>query len=98
MSFMRLNECTEGTAGVVANIGGTCRATARLLEMGLIPGETVRILRGGCPAILQVGETRLCVRANHLSDITVEPFNSAFSHEADFVEFQETPLIATSDA
>ena len=47
---------------------------ARLHELGLVPGQRVRLLRGGSPCILLVaGRTRLCLRSEEADAVLVRP-------------------------
>lgn len=75
MTEHRLCDCTEGATGVITRMDGQSQIIARLLEMGLLPGEQVRIVRAGAPLILQVGDTRLCVRPDQLDGIRVSPID-----------------------
>jgi Fe2+ transport system protein FeoA len=52
----------RGDEGVIANIQGTNQLSARLREVGAVPGTPVRILRVGCPLVIQVGTSRFCLR------------------------------------
>jgi ferrous iron transport protein A len=50
--------------------------TLRLMEMGLVPGAPVRVVRVapfGGPVELDVMGTRLCVRRRDAADVLVEP-------------------------
>ncbi len=58
-----------GEIGVVADLDGPESAINRLRELGLRVGEQVRMIRPGPPHLVQLGETRLCLR--HESDVMV---------------------------
>lgn len=68
-----LSQCTEGAGGIISQISGKNRLTARLQEMGMVPGEWVRVLRKGNPTLLQVGESRFCVHSDQLAGISMVP-------------------------
>lgn len=83
MTEKQLSQCIEGVTGIVSMVNGYSPTTARLLEMGLIPGEEVRVLRGGNPLILQVGDTRLCVRPRDLEGIRLIPIEERDNQSAE---------------
>lgn len=56
-------------SGTVVDLDGPAGAVNRLQELGLRIGERVRMLRPGPPHLLQLGETRLCLRTE--SDVLV---------------------------
>jgi Fe2+ transport system protein FeoA len=68
-----LIDCLDGYCGVISRVEGNGQVTARLRELGFIPGEWVRVIRHGNPAILQVGDSRFCLRTEQISGITVQP-------------------------
>lgn len=45
---------------------------SRLLDLGLLPGARVRVVAPGSPCILEVGATRLCLRADEAEAILVQ--------------------------
>ena len=47
----------------VADLDGPSAAVNRLQELGLRIGQRIRMLQPGPPHLVQVGETRLCLRA-----------------------------------
>jgi len=51
-----------GDEGVIDGIQGGTQLSARLCEVGAIPGAPVRVLRVGCPLVIQVGTSRFCLR------------------------------------
>ena len=55
--------------GFVADLDGPAAAVNRLQELGLRVGARVRMLRPGPPHLVQLGETRLCLRPE--SDVLV---------------------------
>lgn len=60
-----------GDEGVVVEAGGAPAFAARLREMGFLPGEPVRLLRAGCPLIVQIGDSRLGLRRRDAALIQV---------------------------
>jgi Fe2+ transport system protein FeoA len=41
---MTLNELQIGEKGVIVDVAGSDNVAARLLEMGLLPGETIEVI------------------------------------------------------
>jgi Fe2+ transport system protein FeoA len=62
-----LTECDAGDEGEVVSLNGETSVIARLRELGLMPGAHVRIARSGAPMIVEVGNTRLCLRSEDAS-------------------------------
>ncbi len=52
----------RGDEGVIEGISGADHLATRLREVGAMPGVPVRILRVGCPVVIQVGASRFCLR------------------------------------
>ena len=52
----------RGDEGFIEGISGTNQLAARLREIGAMPGVPVRVLRVGCPVVIQVGSSRFCLR------------------------------------
>lgn len=75
MTEQRLCECLEGVTGVITKVNGSSNLIARLLEMGLLPGQQIRIVRKGNPIIFDVGDSRLCVRPCELDGIHLSPID-----------------------
>lgn len=73
MSEHQLSQCREGSTGFITKVEGDSGVTARLQEMGVLPGQRFRILRSGNPVIFQIGDSRLCVRASQLDGVSVHP-------------------------
>ena len=57
-----LTTWATGEEGVIDSILGSHRLAQRLREVGAVAGAPVRILRSGCPVIIQVGTSRFCLR------------------------------------
>ena len=71
MEERQLCDCIDGTTGVVSRVEGDSSTTNRLRELGLLPGQTIHVLQGGSSLHLQLDDTRLCLRAEHLKGICV---------------------------
>ena len=67
-----LSTWQDKNEGIVAGVTGSSLLTARLREMGVVPGVRVRILRHACPMILQVENDRLCLRRQDATAIHIE--------------------------
>ncbi len=57
-----LSEWREGDEALVVEVNGTSNLSARLRELGLTPGARIRVLRHGCPLVVQIGQGRLAMR------------------------------------
>lgn len=66
-----LSSWLMGDKGVIAAILGSHRLSVRLREVGAVPGAPVRVLRTGCPTIIQVGTSRFCLRRTDATCIRV---------------------------
>ena len=75
-----LAACFEGDTHTVSKLAGTPRFVSRLQAFGLIPGAQIRILRQGSAIVLQIGDTRLCLRKQDANAIRVAPFK--FEYQA----------------
>jgi len=70
-----LDRLHTGQQGVVVRVGGNIRLHTRLLEMGLVPGETVtmeRVAPFGDPLRLQVKGYHLSLRREEAAQVLVE--------------------------
>ncbi len=63
----------EGEEAAVVELSGTSRLASRLRELGAVPGARVRVLRSGCPTLIQVEEGRFCLRQQDAAAIRVGP-------------------------
>lgn len=72
-----LSAWRPGDEGVVIEAGGAPAFAARLREMGFLPGEPVRLLRAGCPLIVQIGDSRLGLRRRDAALIRVRRASTA---------------------
>ena len=63
----------EGEEAAVVELAGASRLASRLRELGVVPGARVRVLRRGCPTVIQVEEGRFCLRQQDAAAIRVGP-------------------------
>ena len=69
-----LHQLPLGRAGVVSDVEGEGAVKVRLLEMGLVPGTTVRVVKrapGGDPIQLQLRGYHLSLRVSEASRVRV---------------------------
>ncbi len=57
----------------VAEVMGEATWVGRMAELGVRAGSRLRVLRPGCPCLLQVGNSRLSVRGESAMQILVRP-------------------------
>ena len=74
-----LTECAEGDEVFVVALDSDSTISARLRVLGVMAGVPIRIARAGSPLIIEVGETRLCLRANEADHVRVCPIDPAWS-------------------
>ena len=67
-----LSELRAGDEGMVTSVPGSSPLIARLGELGVVPGASVRMLRDRCPLVFQVGEDRLSIRRKDAAAIRVQ--------------------------
>ena len=68
-----LSTWPPGQVGLVTEVSGVSLLAARLREIGVVPGARIRVLRAGCPLVVQVGEGRLCLRRQDAACVHVCP-------------------------
>ncbi|MBT4502462.1 MAG: hypothetical protein HOC74_32315 [Gemmatimonadetes bacterium] len=68
-----LSEWRTGVEGIISEVAGSSRFASRLRELGVVPGQRIRVLRAECPLIVQVGEGRFCLRKRDAATIRVRP-------------------------
>jgi Fe2+ transport system protein FeoA len=66
-----LSSWLPGREAIVCEIAGSSRFVTRLRELGILPGEPIRVLRGGNSLIVQVGEGRFGLRRRDAAAILV---------------------------
>ena len=67
----RLSEWRRDAEAVVVDLPGTDRLSARLRELGILPGVRLRVLRTGSRLVVQIGEDRLALRRADAAAILV---------------------------
>ncbi|MBM3289823.1 MAG: ferrous iron transport protein A [Candidatus Hydrogenedentes bacterium] len=75
---LSLTECAEGDDVFVVSLEVDSPISARLRVLGVLDGVPIRIARAGSPIIIEVGETRLCLRANEADHVRVCPAGFAW--------------------
>ncbi len=72
--MVRLNTLADGSVGRLVSLGGERGFRRRLMELGLLPGTEVRIVRRaeiGGVVELEVRRSRLSVRIGEASEVFV---------------------------
>jgi len=72
MSANRLCCWKSGEEGVVTEIFGAAPQFDRLRELGIAPGAWVKMIQHGCPMLVQVGNSRICLRRDDAKQIGAE--------------------------
>jgi Fe2+ transport system protein FeoA len=62
MAADRLCCWKSGEEGVVTGVHGECGLLDRLQELGVVPGAWVRVVQHGSPMLIQIGNSRICLR------------------------------------
>ncbi len=60
-SALRASHLAAGARGMVTAIVGGEGVIERLASLGMVPGTRFRVMRGGSPMAVAVGETRLAL-------------------------------------
>jgi Fe2+ transport system protein FeoA len=71
---MTLNDLPEKDSATIRAIGGDRTARQQLRELGLVPGDTVRVLRRaalGGPLLIECRGTQIALGRNIASQVTV---------------------------
>ena len=68
-----LVECQSGDEAVVVELDDVSPVSGRLRELGLVPGALIQVKQTGSPMVLAIGDSKLCLRAEDVAGITVEP-------------------------
>ena len=82
MSANRLCCWKSGEEGVITEIAGASTLSARLQELGMVPGAWVKMIQHGCPMLVQIGESRICLRREDAKLIGAEVVASVASAPA----------------
>jgi ferrous iron transport protein A len=70
---MPLSRLPAGRRAVVARILGHADNVHRLEEFGLRKGTRIEMFRPGNPCILRLAGNKICLRADELLSVLVEP-------------------------
>jgi Fe2+ transport system protein FeoA len=62
VSANRLCCWKSGEEGVITEILGECTLATRLQDLGVVPGAWVKMIQHGCPMLVQIGDSRICLR------------------------------------
>ena len=63
----------RGARGVVSAIDGSEEIVARLASLGIVPGTSLRVVRGGSPMAIAVGDARLGLGRTWADAVRVVP-------------------------
>lgn len=75
MSASRLCCWKSGEEGVITQIHGDSIHIHRLQDMGFVSGSSVRVIQHGCPMLVQLGNSRVCIRREDAEAIDAESFS-----------------------
>ena len=76
MSRRRVTDLAPGETGRLGAPREGAEVSRRLLDLGFVPGTTVKVLRRaplGDPVEIEIRGYRLCLRRSQLGDLEVEP-------------------------
>ena len=62
MSATRLCCWRSGEEGFITEIHGESNLCDRLRELGVVPGAWVKMVQHGCPMLIQINDSRICLR------------------------------------
>ena len=66
-----LTTCSSGDEMTVIDLAVDSQLSARLRELGMVPGARIRLARAGQPLIIEIDETRFCLRGEEADGILV---------------------------
>jgi Fe2+ transport system protein FeoA len=75
-THIKLSECRQGQVVTIRRVGGRGALRKRLLEMGIMSGETVRIVKYAPlrdPLELALKSSRVSLRVSEAASLEVEP-------------------------
>lgn len=84
MSDKDLTQFPAGTDLTVSHVAGDGPVANRLREIGMIPGARLRVVRQGSPMIVQLGNSRFCLRGQEAALVKVQTTESVQGAEAKF--------------
>lgn len=73
--MISLDHLAPGTSGIIEAISGPAALQQRLMEFGVLEGETVKVLLKaplGDPIEIQIGGTRLSLRKSEAAEIRLK--------------------------
>jgi Fe2+ transport system protein FeoA len=73
-AIRRATDLGSGERGVVAAVEGPAETVERLAAMGLVPGCALRIVRGGSPMTVAVGDARFALGRGWSDALLVVPW------------------------
>jgi ferrous iron transport protein A len=68
-----LNRLRTGETALVAEVVGRSDQVQRIKELGLRDGAEISMVRSGSPCIIRLAGQTLCIRANDILNVLVEP-------------------------
>lgn len=66
-----LSECRTADEVEVCDVSSDSAVAVRLRELGMVQGASLRIVRDGSPMIIELGNTRFCLRGNEAALVRV---------------------------
>jgi ferrous iron transport protein A len=75
--LLPLEMLSPGEWAEVADVHGDAPWVCRMAELGLRAGCRLRMIRGGCPCLFQIGGTRLSLRGDDSMRVLVRPLARA---------------------
>lgn len=73
ISAVKIQDLKQGEKALVAALVGNEAEIARLSAMGIRGGASIEILRRGSTCIVQVDQSRICLRPQPHTQILVRP-------------------------
>ncbi|MEZ6095920.1 MAG: FeoA family protein [Pirellulaceae bacterium] len=73
ISAVKIQDLKPGVKAMITSLVGSESDVARLSAMGIRGGASIQLLRQGSPCIVQVEQSRLCLRPNKQTQILVQP-------------------------
>ena len=87
-----LTACASGDEALVIDLAVDSQLSARLRELGMVPGARVRVARAGQPLILELEETRFCLRGEEADGILVRLVEAEYASVASSNALEEADL------
>ena len=72
MGANRLCCWKSGEEGIITEIHGKNSHSDRLQELGIVPGAWVKMIQHGCPMLIQVADSRICLRREDAKQVEAE--------------------------